>query len=170
VPSNQADAVILLFQFLSDIPGAGWGTRKNMEVNMSSEEARSIVEDGLERRREDRIHRDAALEDQARQLRMTISNNHTVRTLSEAQKKAMEAENLRKHRRERAKAKAEKVIREMKMEAAIRKYGVWCLVILLMTAIFRVNVLISLALALGLAVFPAAYIYRLYVPLEDVKA
>mgnify|MGYP003306866712 CR=1 FL=1 len=42
-------------------------------------------------------------------------------------------------------------------------------VILILTAISNMNVFFSIALALGLAVFPAVYIYRLYVPLEEVK-
>jgi hypothetical protein len=136
---------------------------------MSSEEARNIVAAGLERRREDRDLRDAALEDQARQLRMTINDNHNFRTISEEQKKAMEAENIKKRRAERAKAKADQVIRDMKAEEAVRKYGLACLLILLMTAVFRLNVFVAIALVLGLAVFPTAYIYRLYVPFEEVK-
>lgn len=136
---------------------------------MSTEEARSIVAAGLERRREDRVRRDAALEDQARQLRMTINDNHNFRTLSEEQRMALEAENIQKRRAERAKAKADQVIRDMKAEEAVRKYGLTCLLILLMTAVFRLNVLVAIALTLGLAVFPAAYIYRLYVPFEEVK-
>jgi len=136
---------------------------------MSTEEARSIVTAGLERLKEDRIKRDAALEDQARQLRLTISDNHTMKTMTEIQRKAMEAEEARKRRAERAKAKADMVIKDMKAEDACRKYGIACLVILLLTAISRMNVFFSLALALSLAVFPAVYIYRLYVPLEEVR-
>ena len=136
---------------------------------MSTEEARSIIAAGLERRKEDRARRDAALEDQARQLRMTINDNHNFRTLSEEQRKALEAENIQKRRAERAKAKADQVIRDMKAEEAVRKYGAACLLILLMTAVFRLNVLVAISLTLGLAVFPAAYIYRLYVPIEEVK-
>lgn len=136
---------------------------------MSTEEARSIIAAGLERRKEDRARRDAALEDQARQLRMTINDNHNFRTLSEEQRKALEAENIQKRRAERAKAKADQVIRDMKAEEAVRKYGAACLLILLLTAVFRLNVLVAISLTLGLAVFPAAYIYRLYVPIEEVK-
>ena len=136
---------------------------------MSSNEARQIVEDGLERRREDRVRRDAALEDQARQLRLTISGNHATKTMTEIQRKAMEAEEARKRKAERAKAKADLVIKDMKAEDACRKYGAVCLLIILLTAISRMNVFFSLALALGLAVFPAVYIYRLYNPLEEVS-
>lgn len=136
---------------------------------MSADEARSIVTAGLERRREYRERMDAALEDQARQLRLTISGNHAQKTMTEIQRKAMEEEETRKHKAERAKAKAEMVIKDMKAEDACRKYGVVFLLIILLTAIFRMNVFFAMALALGLAVFPAVYIYRLYVPLEEVK-
>lgn len=136
---------------------------------MSTEEARNTVTAGLERRKADRMKRDAALDDQARQLRQTISGNHAMKTMTEIQRKAMEAEETKKRRAERAKAKADMVIKDMKAEDACRKYGIACLVILLLTAISRMNVFFSIALVLGLAVFPAVYIYRLYVPLEEVR-
>ena len=136
---------------------------------MSSNEARQIVEDGLDRRREERIRRDAALENQARQLRLTISGNHAMKTMTEIQRKAMAEEEARKRKAERAKAKADMVIKGMKAEDACRKYGIAVLLIILLTAVSRMNVFFSLALALGLAVFPAVYIYRLYNPLEEVR-
>ena len=136
---------------------------------MSSNEARQIVTEGLERRREDRVRRDAALEEQARQLRLTISGNHAEKTMTEIQRKALEEEEVRKRRAERAKAKADLVIKDMKAEAACRKYCLVCLLILLLTAVFRMNVFFSIALVLSLAVFPAVYIYRLYNPLEEVS-
>ena len=136
---------------------------------MSADEARSIVTAGLERRKAYREQMDAALEDQARQLRLTISGNHAEKTMTEIQRKAMEAEEARKRRAERAKAKADLVIKEMKAEDACRKYCLACLLILLLTAVSRMNVFVAVALTLGLAVFPVVYIYRLYNPLEEVS-
>ncbi len=136
---------------------------------MSTNEARQIVEDGLDRRREERVRRDVELETQARQLRLTISGNHALKTMTEIQRKAMEEEEARKRRAERVQAKAARVYRDMKAEQACRKYGFGVLLIILLTAVSRMNVFFSLALALGLAVFPAVYIYRLYNPLEEVK-
>lgn len=81
----------------------------------------------------------------------------------------MEVEEAKKRRAERAKAKADMVIKDMKAEDACRKYGIACLVILILTAITKMNIFFSIALALGLAVFPAVYIYRLYVPIEEVS-
>ena len=136
---------------------------------MSTNEARQIVTDGLERRKEDRIRRDAALEEQARKLRMTISGNHALKTMTEIQRKALEEEEARQRKAERAKAKADLVIKDMKAEDACRKYGFAVLLVILLTAVSRMNVFFSLALVLGLAVFPAVYIYRLYNPLEEVR-
>jgi hypothetical protein len=136
---------------------------------MSTNEARQIVTDGLERRREDRVRRDAALEEQARQLRLTISGNHAEKTMTEIQRKAMEEEEARKRRVERVQAKAARVYRDMKVEQACRQYGVVVLLVILLTAISRMNVFFAMALMLGMAVFPAVYIYRLYNPLEEVR-
>lgn len=136
---------------------------------MSADEARNIVTAGLERRKAYRERMDAALEDQARQLRQTISGNHAQKTMTEVQRKAMEAEEARKRRAERAKAKADLVIKDMKAEDACRKYGIVVLLIILLTAVSRMNVFFSLALMIAMAVFPAVYIYRLYNPLEEVK-
>ena len=136
---------------------------------MSCDEARCVVTEGLERRREARIRRDAELETQARQLRLTISGNHALKTMTEIQRKALEEEEARKRKAERAKAKADLVIKDMKAEDACRKYGFAVLLVILLTAVSRMNVFFSLALLLGLAVFPAVYIYRLYNPLEEVR-
>lgn len=136
---------------------------------MSCDEARCVVTEGLERRKEARIRRDAELETQARQLRQTISGNHAMKTMTEIQRKAMEEEEARKRKAERAKAKADLVIKDMKAEDACRKYGFAVLLVILLTAVSRMNVFFSLALVLGLAVFPAVYIYRLYNPLEEVR-
>jgi hypothetical protein len=127
------------------------------------------VTEGLERRKEARIRRDAELETQARQLRQTISGNHAMKTMTEIQRKAMEEEEARKRKAERAKAKADMAIKDMKAEDACRKYGIAVLLIILLTAVSRMNVFFAMALMLSLAVFPAVYIYRLYNPLEEVK-
>ena len=136
---------------------------------MSCDEARCVVTEGLERRKEARIRRDAELETQARQLRMTISGNHALKTMTEIQRMALEEEEARQRKAERAKAKADLVIKDMKAEDACRKYGFAVLLVILLTAVSRMNVFFSLALVLGLAVFPAVYIYRLYNPLEEVR-
>jgi Flp pilus assembly protein TadB len=136
---------------------------------MSSEEARQIVEDGLERRKEEKMQRDAELDHQERLLRLTINGNHTERTLSEAQKKEQEKEKARQRRESKEKARKDRAARDMAAEMAVNHYGIAFLVIILVAAISRLNVFVVMALVLGLAVFPIAKIYRLYVLMEDLK-
>lgn len=134
---------------------------------MSSNEARQIVADGLERKKMER--RDAELERQERLLRMTINDNHLVKTITEEQKKVQQREAAQKRRETWAKKQAERVARDMAAEEAVNAYGVLCLVIILVASIFRLNFFVSLALVLGMAAVFAAYVYRIYVPFKEVK-
>ena len=136
---------------------------------MSSDEARKIVADGLERRKEEKMQRDAELDEQERLLRLTINGNHTEKTLSEAQKKEQEKEKARQRREAKEKARRDRAARDMAAEMTLNNYGVAFLVILLVACVTRLNVFVVLALVLGLAVFPIAKIYRLYVLMEDLK-
>lgn len=136
---------------------------------MSSEEARQIVADGLERRKEEQRQRDAELERQERMLRLTINDNHTERTLSEAQKKELEKEKARQRREANRKAREDRAARDMAAEMCVNNYCIACLIILLVSAITRLNFFVMIALVLGLAVFPVAKIYRLYVLMEELK-
>lgn len=136
---------------------------------MSSNEARQIVEDGLEKKKLERAQRDAALEDQARQLRLTINDNHQDANKAEVKKQQKLMDDDRKRREAWAKKRAERVARDMAAEQAVNYYGVLCLVILLVAAIFRLNFFVSMALVLGMAAVFAAYIYRIYCPFKEVK-
>lgn len=134
---------------------------------MSSQEARQIVTDGLERRKAEREQRDAELENQERILRLKINDNHTVKTLTDQQRIALQKEAERKQRAERAQRKAEMVIKDMKAEQAVNKYGAFCIFMILLAALSRLNILVLLATVLGVAVFPVVYIYRLYNPIKE---
>ena len=136
---------------------------------MSSEEARQIVADGLERRKEEQRQRDAELEKQDRILRIKINKNHKIQTYSEAQKKELEKEKARQRREANEKARKDRAARDMAAEMCVNNYGIACLVILLLSAITRLNFFVMIALVLGLAVFPVAKIYRLYVLMEDLE-
>lgn len=136
---------------------------------MSNEEARQIVENGLAQKKIQRQQREAELENQERLLRVTINDNHLMQAITEAQKKEQQQEEARKQREARAKARAERALRDQKAEEACNSYFITCLVILLVSAITRLNFFVAMALILGLAVFPAAYIYRLYYPIKEVK-
>lgn len=136
---------------------------------MSSEEARQIVADGLERRKEEQVQKDAEMDRQERMLRLTINGNHTERTLSEAQKKEQEKEKARQRRAAKEKARKDRAARDMAAEMAVNQYGIVCLVIILVSCVFRLNFFVFLALVLGLAVFPVAKIYKLYVMMEEIE-
>ena len=49
---------------------------------------------------------------------------------------------------------------------AVKKYGVFCLAILCLTIFTHLPLWGAITTALGMAVFPAVYIFRLYYPLE----
>lgn len=136
---------------------------------MSNEEARQIVEDGLTQRKIQRQQREAELDNQERLLRVTINDNHMVKTITEAQKQEQKLEEARKQRAARAAAREARAVMDMEAEEAANAYLMVCLVILLVSAITRLNFFVMLALILGLAVDTAAYIYRLYYPIKEVK-
>lgn len=129
---------------------------------MSSEEARQIVEDGLERRKVEREQRDAELENQERILRLKINDNHAVKTLTERQRLALQKEAARKQRAERARRKAEMVVKEMDAQDAAYKYGFFCACMILLAAVSRLNIFVLLATLLGAAVFPVIRICKIY--------
>ena len=131
---------------------------------MSSEEARQIVRDGLERLKAEQAQREAAMDAQERSLRVKINENHTVKTLTESQRLERQKEAERQKREARVKAKHERVMRDMKVDEIFQKFGILCLVILLVTICTRLNPFVAVSVILGLAVFPAVDIYRLYVP------
>ena len=137
---------------------------------MSSNEARQIVQSGLDQKKAERKRRDEALDVQERELRQTINRNHLMKTMNEAQRRAMEqAERERRkeaRRAEREAARAKDREREEKGTRAVRLYVYSCVGNLLLVGFTSFPWWAAIALALGLAVFPAAYIYRLYVPLR----
>ena len=121
--------------------------------------------------------KDAALEAQEQQLRRTINNNHTARTMSEAQREQLKklaqkqrqeakAEAIRQRRRDREAARQAELVQAMKADAAVRLYALTCLVILLAAATTELPLWAAATLALELMAVLAAYIYRVFVPWE----
>lgn len=137
---------------------------------MSNEEARQIVENGLAQKKIQRQQRDEELDNQERMLRVTINDNHMVKTIMEAQKHEQKLAEARKAKEARAAARKAREAMDMEAEQAANAFLAVCLVILLIAAITRLNIFVMLALVLGLAVDTAAYIYRLYYPLKEVKS
>ena len=92
IPQSLRELLLSIFVICRMSDGA---SGNNTEVHMSNEEKRQQVADGLERRKADRARREAILEDQARQLRLTISGNHAAKTRADIQKNLDAASNRR---------------------------------------------------------------------------
>lgn len=135
---------------------------------MSSEEARQIVQDGLDRMKQERAKMEAELEYQERILRLKINDNHHYRTLSEYQKLEIRKEAERNRYEQKKKRHDEMVAIDMKAEKAVNNYGLFCGAMIFLAAVSRLNIFVFIATVLGAAVFPTAYIYRLYNPIEEI--
>ena len=140
---------------------------------MNSKEAKQIVGEGLERRREARniADREAVLdqyeEDQIRACNVHFADAKRQRKLEETGRMTREQMAARKAARD--KAQAEKIARELAAEEAIKKYVTACLAIFCLTIFTHLPVWAAATLTMGLAVFPAVYILRLYFPLDQRK-
>lgn len=137
---------------------------------MNSEEAKRIVGAGLERRRTERqiAEQEACLEQYERDM-IGACNEHCAD--AKIQRRIEETGRISKEQAEtrraaRAEALAKEQAREDAAVAACRYYGLACLVILWLTAVTQFPIWAAVTLALGLGVFPAAYIFRLYYPIE----
>lgn len=117
---------------------------------------KEIVQAGLDRRRMEQHKREAALEGQARQLRLTINDNHAARTMTDVQRLAAE----KAERMAKAKARRDK---ENASIAAVHMYVKVCLAIFLTTLLTPFPWWAAIALVAGTAVFPVIRIYRLEV-------
>ena len=135
-----------------------------------SNEARMIVQAGLERRK---IQRAEAAQE-ARLERYEQDQIHFCNVHSAAAKEQRQLEETGRIRREqmeerrnaRAAALAQELEREEAATEAVKKYAVICLVILCLTIFTYLPLWGAITLIVSLAVFPAAYIFRLYYPLE----
>lgn len=136
-----------------------------------SNEARQIVQAGLDRRKADRetAAREARLEryeqDQIRCCNEHSANAKVLRQMDETGR--MQREQYEARRAAREQAQALEMAREQAATDAVKKYGVFCLAILCLTIFTHLPLWGAITTALGMGVFPAAYIFRLYYPLED---
>lgn len=133
------------------------------------DEARQIVSQGLELRRlrREAEQQEAQLE-QYEQDMISSCNLHCVNARKDRQSREEDTARqneaaARKAAREAARAKAWDI--ECKVNKAMEQYCFACLVVLLVSAVTRLHFLVAMALILGGAVFPAAYIFRLYYPI-----
>lgn len=137
---------------------------------MSNEEARRIVSDGLAKRKADRLEaeREARLE-QYEQDMIDTCNEHCAdakfqRRLEVIGRMSREQANARRAAREEALAK--ELAREEAATDAVRQYVISCMAILCLTIFTKLPVWAAVTLAAGLGVFPTAYIFRMYFPME----
>jgi hypothetical protein len=138
---------------------------------MSSDEARRIVQFGLDRRKEDRdtAAKEARLE-KYEQEQILFCNAHSAAAKAQRQLEETGRRNMQQYearRTARAQALAMEMAREQAAADAVKKYGVFCLATLCLTIFTHLPLWAAITTALGMGVFPAAYIFRLYYPLED---
>lgn len=137
---------------------------------MSSEEAKRTVTAGLQQRREARqlAEQEAQLE-QYEQEQIQFCNEHCAdakfqRRMEETGR--LNQEQMEARRAARAEALAKELAREEAATTAVKRYGISCMAILCLTIFTNLPLWAAVTLALGLGVFPAAYIFRLYYPLR----
>lgn len=137
---------------------------------MSNDEARRIVTAGLERRKAERetAAREARLEryeqDQIRCCNEHSANAKVLRLMDETGR--MQQEQVKARQAAKAEALAKELEREQAATDAVKKYGVFCLAMMCLTIFTHLPMWGAITTALGMGVFPAAYIFRLYYPLE----
>ena len=140
---------------------------------MSNEEAKRYVSAGLERRKADRqaAEREARLERYEQDQLHGISENCAdARMKREAQERTRQNVQQAAARRQAiARAQAERQRKEDAAMRAVRYYALACMVILWMAAWTHLPLWACAALAMGLAVILAAYVFRLYFPIKEGK-
>lgn len=135
-----------------------------------SNEARQIVQAGLDRRKADRetAAREARLEryeqDQIRCCNEHSANAKVLRLMDETGR--MQREQYEAIRAARQQALALELAREQAATDAVKKYITACLAIFTLTIFTHLPVWAAFTTIMGLAVFPVCYIFRLYFPAE----
>lgn len=135
---------------------------------MSNEEAKRYVSAGLELRRNARqeAEREAKLEQYEQDMIETCNINCADARFSRQQEAAgrKNREIIEARRAARAEALAQELAKEEEATTAVKRYIITCMAILWLTAFTYLPIWAAITLDLGLAVFPAAYIFRLYYP------
>ena len=129
---------------------------------MSSDEARQIVKDGLDRLRAEQAQREAAMDAQERSLRVKINENHTMKTLTEFQQLERQKEVLRKQLEEQEREVFEMVAKDDEAQNVTNKYGIFCICMILLAAVTRLNIFVLLATILGTTVIFVIRVCKIY--------
>ena len=138
-------------------------------INMSHEEARRLVQIGLDQRKEERqkAEREQRLEAYERDMITHCNGNavaaKTLRLMTECDRITREQISARR------KAEREQMMREWERDAAvydsIRRYLVGCLVLMLVTVWTPLPWWAAAAVIGGTAVWESAHVFRLYNPI-----
>ncbi len=141
---------------------------------MSNEENKRIVAQALERRKADReaAQQESRLE-QYEQDMITTCNTHCADV--KLQNRIDETGRIQRMEREKRWAERMEALRkEREREAsatdAVRRFCLTCLAIAMVATWTPITWWAAAALIAGLAVFPIAYIFRLYYPIEGAEA
>lgn len=129
----------------------------------NTEENRRIVAAGLEHRRELRMEAQREEAQEAYEQDMILACNLHC---ADAKKDREDRERTQQRRAEIAKAKADRVRLECKANHAVRIYGVLALVTMLVCATTPMPFYGAAAFLMGDAAIVAAYIFRLFYPIE----
>lgn len=129
----------------------------------NTEENSRIVADGLKLRREIRMEAQREEAQEAYEQDMILACNLHA---ADARKDREQKERTQQRRAEIAKAKADRVRLECAANHAVRLYGVLCLVTMLVCATTPIPFYGAAAFLMGDAVIVAAYIFRLFYPIE----
>ena len=137
---------------------------------MRNEEARMIVQSGLDRRREERriAEQESKLDlyerDQIRFCNEHYENAKLQRMMAETGR--FNREQIRARRIASEEAAALEYEMQCKSIDAVKKYIMICMGMFCLTIISNLPVWAAATFSVGSGVFPAAYIYRLYAGLE----
>lgn len=134
-------------------------------------ETKAIVQAGLERRKVQREEaaQEARLEryeqEQIHFCNVHSANAKVQRMMDETGR--IQRQQMEERRIARAMALEQELERDESATEAVKKYAVSCLAILCLTIFTHLPLWAAVTLIVSLAVFPAAYIFRLYYPLEQ---
>ena len=136
---------------------------------MSNEITRENVRAFLDHNAVELKEKEIAMDSQERQLRLTLNHNHAEKTMTDIQRREarQEAQRALQQKRERAMEAAR--IQEMKADAAVRYYGLCCLETILLASVTKLPIWAVLALIGGMGTVLAAYIYRVFYPIQRKK-
>lgn len=138
---------------------------------MNSNEARAIVQSGLNRRREEsrEAAREARLEryedDMIRHCNSRCADGKILREAEEAV--TISRKQMEERRFSRKMELYKRMAREAAVMGGVRKYVMFCIGMILLERYTQLPIWAAITLILGLALFLVVYIYRAFVPLED---